>query len=158
MYKITIHDPETLRGGEPFFVDSHGSRIFGRIVCPFMEEDDLCPVVILLHGHPGGERMTDMSLFLREKGYAVVSFSYRGVWGSKGYYCFSHNIEDTHSVTGWVKENAQRLHLDPQRIYLFGHSMGGFAAINAVASGLAVRGVLLMAPCDIGYTYLYSAS
>lgn len=156
MYKITIQDPDMLRGGEPFSVVSHGSKIFGRIVCPAMEhEEDRSPVVVLLHGHPGGDRMMDMSLFLRENGYTAVTFSYRGVWGGKGYYRLSHNIEDTIAVVGWIRENAERLHLDAERIYLFGHSMGGFAAINAVASGLAVKGVLLMAPCDIGYTYLY---
>ena len=68
----------------------------------------------------------------------------------------SHNIEDAFSVTEWVRENAERLHFDPERIYLFGHSMGGFSVLNAVADGLKVRGVIVMAPCNLGYTYLYN--
>jgi len=136
---------------------SHGSKVFGRVRVPARKDDDaLCPVVILFHGHPGGDRMADMAHFLREVGYATISFSYRGLWGSHGYYCMSHNIEDAFSVTEWVRENAERLHFDPERIYLFGHSMGGFSVLNAVADGLKVRGVIVMAPCNLGYTYLYN--
>jgi dipeptidyl aminopeptidase/acylaminoacyl peptidase len=68
----------------------------------------------------------------------------------------SHNIEDAFSVTEWVRENAERLHFDPERIYLFGHSMGGFTVLNAVADGLKVRGAIVMAPCNLGYKYLYN--
>lgn len=44
----------------------------------------------MLHGYPGIEQNLDIAQLLRMAGYAVVHFSYRGVWESHGYYRFSH--------------------------------------------------------------------
>ena len=69
---------------EVFNFESHGSKLFGRVWVPARKsEDSLCPVVILFHGHPGSDRMMDLALFLRENGFAAITFSYRGVWGSQ---------------------------------------------------------------------------
>jgi len=161
MYEIIFRDSHegmaVPQYNEAFNVLSHGSKIFGRVRIPALKDkESTCPAVILFHGHPGGDRMVDMALFLREAGFATISFSYRGVWGGHGEYCMSHNIEDAATVTEWVRENAERLHIKPESIYLFGHSMGGFTVLNAVADGLKVKGVIVMAPCNLGYTYLYN--
>lgn len=37
-----------------------------------------------------------------------------------------------------------------ERVYLVGHSMGGFTALNALAQGAKVRGAIVIAPCDMG--------
>ncbi len=136
--------------------ESHGSRLFGRLLLPdFFDKESRCPVVVMLHGHPGGDKNLDIGEALRAKGFAVAVFSYRGVWGSHGDYLLSHNIEDVISAVDYLRQNAATYRLDPEKVFLFGHSMGGFSAVNAMARGLQVSGAVLMAPYDAGYKYLY---
>ena len=136
--------------------ESHGSRLFGRLLLPdFFDRESRCPVVVMLHGHPGGDKNLDIGEALRANGFAVAVFSYRGVWGSHGDYLLSHNIEDVISAVDFLRQNAATYRLDSDKVYLFGHSMGGFSALNAMARGLQVSGAVLMAPYDAGYKYLY---
>ncbi len=137
-------------------MESHGARIFGRYLTPARyEENQLCPVVILCHGFPGQEQNIDLAQALRRAGFIVIYFWYRGVWGSHGDYSFTHIIEDVATVVDYVKAGKTGLPIDPERIYLFGHSMGGFAVLNALAGGVQVPKAVLMAPCDLGRRYLY---
>ena len=137
-----------------FIIDSHGVSIFGRVIVPAMATDtERAPVLVMLHGYPGLEQNMDLPTVLRRGGIATLYFSYRGIWGGHGYYSFSHLIEDTFSVVNWVREHADEYHIDPERIYLLGHSMGGFTALNAIAQGLTVRGAVIMAPCDMAMRY-----
>jgi dipeptidyl aminopeptidase/acylaminoacyl peptidase len=139
--------------------ESHGSRIFGRLLLPdFFDKESRCPVVLMLHGHPGGDKNLDIGEALRANGFAVAVVSYRGVWGSHGDYLLSHNIEDVISTVNFLREKAADYRLDPEKVFLFGHSMGGFSALNAMARGLQVSGAVLMAPYDAGYKYLYDRS
>lgn len=136
--------------------ESHGSRLFGRMILPdFFDKESRCPVVLMLHGHPGGDKNWDIAEALRANGFAVAVISYRGIWGSHGCYSMSHNIEDVISTVDYLRANADTYRLDPERVFLFGHSMGGFSALNAMARGLKVSGAVLMAPYDAGYQYLY---
>lgn len=141
---------------ESLVIESHGSKIYGRLLLPAFEDlNSTCPMVLMLHGYPGIEQNIDLAQNLRMAGFAVVHFSYRGVWGSHGEYCFSHLLEDTQTVAAYLREKAEKYRIDLQRFYLFGHSMGGFAAINAMAQGLEVSGAVIMAPCDIAHKYLH---
>lgn len=145
--------------GTYLVLESHGSRIFGRLLLPdFFDKESRCPVVLMLHGHPGGDKNLDIGEALRANGFAVAVVSYRGVWGSHGDYLLSHNIEDVISTVNFLREKAADYRLDPGKVFLFGHSMGGFSALNAMARGLQVSGAVLMAPYDAGYKYLYDRS
>lgn len=138
-------------------VESHGSKLFGRLLLPAFDNlDSTCPLVLMLHGYPGVEQNIDIAQLLRTAGYAVVHFSYRGVWGSHGEYCLSHLIEDTFAVMSYIRERASAWRIHPEKIYLLGHSMGGFTAVNTMASGLKVNGAVLMAPCNISHKYLFN--
>lgn len=142
---------------EGLVVESHGSKLFGRLLLPAFDDlDSTCSLVLMLHGYPGVEQNIDIAQLLRMAGYAVVHFSYRGVWGSHGEYCLSHLIEDTFAVMSYIRERASAWRVHPEKIYLLGHSMGGFAAVNAMASGLKVNGAVLMAPCNISHKYLFN--
>lgn len=137
-----------------FIIDSHGDNIYGRFMLPALQTDtERAPVVVMLHGFPGLEQNMDMPPVLRRGGIATLYFSYRGVWGGHGYYSFSHLIEDAFTVVNWVREHAEAYRVDPERIYLMGHSMGGFTALNAIAQGVNVRGAVIMAPCDMAMRY-----
>ncbi|MBE5972952.1 MAG: alpha/beta fold hydrolase [Lachnoclostridium sp.] len=138
----------------PLAIESDGSLIYGKLTIPAVEnENEKVPVLMLLHGYPGHDRNLDLMFTLRRAGIAVVFFSYRGIWGSYGDYCFTHLLEDTKAVFEHLKEHAEEWRLDMDRCYLFGHSMGGFTALNSLAKGLPVKGVITMAPYDLAYIY-----
>lgn len=160
VYSIIRQDPDPSALVKPYVealrVESHGSILFGYAYHPaFYDQASKGPAVLMLHGHPGGDKNMDLAEHFRSNGYTVVVFSYRGVWGSHGNYCLSHNIEDTMVFAEYIRERANDWRIDPDRLFIFGHSMGGFAALNAMAAGTKVKGAILLAPCDMGYKYLY---
>ena len=132
-------------------IDSHGSQIFGRLMLPArMCEEERTPVVLLLHGYPGWEKNLDIAYALCRAGVACAYFSYRGVWGSHGDYSFTHILEDVNTLLSHLRENAETYAIDPAHSYLVGHSLGGFAALLTAAGGADLRGVIMLAPCDLG--------
>ncbi|HEY9130866.1 MAG TPA: alpha/beta hydrolase [Dyella sp.] len=112
------------------------------------------PAVILLHGFPGNERNLDLAQDMRRTGWDVLYFNYRGSWGSPGDFSFSHGIDDVGAVIEYLRkpENAKRLRLDPSRIVLVGHSMGGFMAVQAAAADPAIKGVAMISAADMSGT------
>jgi pimeloyl-ACP methyl ester carboxylesterase len=110
------------------------------------------PMVVLLHGFPGNERNLDLAQAIRSVGWDVLYFDYRGSWGSPGDFSFSHGIEDTAAAINYVRtpEMAGILRLDPSRIVLLGHSMGGFMAVQAAAADVGIMGVALISAADFG--------
>jgi len=110
------------------------------------------PAVVLLHGFPGNERNLDLAQDIRSVGWDVLYFDYRGSWGSPGDFSFSHGIEDTAAAINYVRtpEMAEILRLDPSRIVLLGHSMGGFMAVQAAAADVGIMGVALISAADFG--------
>lgn len=154
-------EPETLTkapvppANEELPLLSSGCRIFGRILLPASTSyEERFPTVLMLHGYPGTEANLDVAHALRRAGLATVHFYYRGVWGSHGFYSFSNLIEDTQYMVSFLRKNAREYRIDPERLYLLGYSMGGFAAMNALARQARVSGAVLLSPCDLGSRYL----
>ena len=110
------------------------------------------PVVVMLHGFPGNERNLDLAQDIRRAGWDVLYFDYRGSWGSPGDFSFSHGIEDMAAAVDYLRSApmARILRLDPSRIVLIGHSMGGFMAVQAAAADPGIAGVGLISAADIG--------
>ena len=110
------------------------------------------PTVILLHGFPGNERNLDLAHALRRAGYDVVFFHYRGTWGSGGSFSFANVLEDVGAVIDQVREPefAQAHRIDPGRIALVGHSMGGFAALTVASERAEVACVGSLAGANLG--------
>jgi uncharacterized protein len=110
------------------------------------------PVVVLLHGFPGNERNLDLAQDIRRAGWDVLYFDYRGSWGSPGDFSFSHGIEDTAAAVDYLRSPmmAKILRLDPSRIVLIGHSMGGFMAVQDAAADHRILGVGLISAADLG--------
>jgi pimeloyl-ACP methyl ester carboxylesterase len=110
------------------------------------------PAVVLLHGFPGNERNLDVAQDIRRAGWDVLYFNYRGSWGSPGDFSFSHGIEDTAAAIAYLRQpaTAKLLRLDPSRIVLIGHSMGGFMAVQGAAADPAVIAVGLISAADLG--------
>jgi uncharacterized protein len=110
------------------------------------------PAVVLLHGFPGNERNLDLAQDIRRAGWDVLFFDYRGSWGSSGDFSFTHGIEDTAAAVEYLRSPsmARILRLDPSRIVLIGHSMGGFMAVQAAAADPTILGIVLISAADIG--------
>jgi pimeloyl-ACP methyl ester carboxylesterase len=114
---------------EEITISSGGARMNGLIYLAAGAEPR--PVVVFLHGYPGNERNLDLAQDVRRAGYQALYVDYRGMWGSGGTFSFAHALEDVQAVLAWVRSpaNAARYRLDPRRIALVGHSMGGWLAL-----------------------------
>ena len=110
------------------------------------------PTLILMHGLPGNERNLDLAQAVRRAGWNVLTFTYRGAWGSPGEFSIAHAVEDAKAAVDYLRqpEVAAKFRIDTKRIVLGGHSMGGFAAAEVAASREDLVGLLLLDPWNIG--------
>ncbi|MEM0985128.1 MAG: alpha/beta fold hydrolase [Pseudomonadota bacterium] len=108
------------------------------------------PTVFMLHGFPGNEKSLDVAQALRRAGFNTVFFHYRGSWGSGGEFSFSNVIDDVAVAKAHVIEEAGPLRVDPGRIIYLGHSMGGWAALQAAARDSSIRCAGGLAAADFG--------
>jgi len=101
---------------------------------------DPLPVTVYIHGggwtggdKAQGEGMVDARALLA-RGYVVVSINYR----LAPMYRFPAQIEDVKCAIRYLRANAERYHIDPERIGVFGSSAGGhLAALLGVADETA---------------------
>jgi len=112
------------------------------------------PTVVMMHGFPGNEQNMDMAYAIRRAGWNVLVPHYRGSWGSQGSFTFANAIEDTQASVAFLREpaNVAKYRVDPKRIVLIGHSMGGFMVSRAGASDSQVIAVAMIAAWNIGAT------
>ena len=98
------------------------------------------PAILIIHGggwSAGSKNdmvyralMTDYAM----KGYVVCNMNYRLVQEAPMPAC----IDDVKAAVDWMKTNAQRLGIDPQRIGTYGHSAGGHLSLMAgLTAGVA---------------------
>ena len=111
------------------------------------------PVVLLCHGLPGNEKNLDLAQAIRRAGWTVVTFNYRGSWGSPGSYRFANDLADADAVLAWLRTpaNAASLGIDPKRIAMIGHSLGGWVTALTAAHDPALIGAVLISPGNIGF-------
>lgn len=110
------------------------------------------PTMALLHGLPGNERNLDLAQAVRRAGWNVLTFTYRGTWGSQGKFSVTHSIEDAAAALAFIRrpEVAAKYRVDPRRIVIAGHSMGGLAAALTAAGDKALAGLALFDAWDPG--------
>jgi pimeloyl-ACP methyl ester carboxylesterase len=112
----------------------------------------LHPTLILFHGLPGNEKNLDLAQAVRRAGWNAITVNYRGSWGSPGQFRFGGNLEDAEAVLAFVHDvaNARRLGIDPHRIVLAGHSMGGWVTALTAARHPELLGAILISAADVG--------
>ena len=107
------------------------------------------PVIVFFHG--GGWRVGskadakgNVEKLVAQTGYALASVNYRLSQEA----IFPAPILDGKTAVRWVRENASRFHLDPQRVGVMGFSSGGhLAAMLGVAANADSDRV--QAVCDV---------
>jgi pimeloyl-ACP methyl ester carboxylesterase len=106
------------------------------------------PTVLNLHGTPGNEQNLDIAQTLRRAGYNVLSFHYRGSWGSPGRFTQAGGVDDGISALAFLQDPAvvAKFHIDTQRLIVIGHSYGGFAAARVAAAHPNIAAIVLLAP------------
>lgn len=151
LWKDRPYDPAAaVADYEPVDFPSGGCRLYGQVLWPDGGYEGLRPCVILLHGYPGTSRNDDLAQALRRIGCVVLTFQHRGAWGSQGKYLLSHCVEDAVEAAAYVRSPAfcQRFHVDPDSIFLGGHSMGGNTTVQAGRGLPWLKGLILLTPYD----------
>jgi uncharacterized protein len=134
-------------------VPSHGEKLLG--VFYLAAGAGPHPTLILMHGFPGFEQNLDLAQAIRRAGWNVLAVHYRGSWGVKGNFSYAHAIEDADAEVAFVRDpaNVAKYHIDPSKIVLLGHSMGGFMVASAAAHDPKVNGVVMISAWNIGGSF-----
>ena len=121
-------------------------------------EGEKLPLVVIPHGGPWARDywgMEEFSQYFGTRGYMTLRINYRGSTG----FGTAHVLAGVHSLdevmindiadaTNFVKETYA---VDKNKIFIFGHSYGGYAAYMALLKypNLYASGVAVSAPSDI---------
>ena len=129
---------------------SNGSHIYGEILWPSANYPKPHPCVIMLHGFPGTARNDDISHALCRIGCVVIVPHNRGAWGSQGKYLITNCIEDAQNLAEYAHspEFTEKYNVNPEQIFLLGHSMGAKSALNAGRKLDWIRGIIMLTPYD----------
>ena len=134
---------------------SGGCRLYGYLLTPDKRIKKPYPTVITSHGFPGYTTNNDLELALMRAGCVVIHMNHRGAWGSEGNYLFTNLKDDLIAITKWAHNPAiaDQYGIDPDNIFLIGHSMGGQSVLNAAKELPFIRGVAALAAYDIGAAF-----
>jgi uncharacterized protein len=128
--------------------DSGGHRLVGTL--HLARGGAAKPTVLLLHGCPGLEKNLDLAAALRDGGWNALVFHYRGCWGSEGRYDLRTIPDDVTAAVDHL-QSGEYPTVDPGRLAVVGHSLGGWAAILAAAADQRLRAVAVYgAAVDLG--------
>jgi pimeloyl-ACP methyl ester carboxylesterase/ribosomal protein S18 acetylase RimI-like enzyme len=120
---------------------SHGHRMLGSFFHSTLHPPR--PTALLLHGIPGVEKNYDLAYALRDAGWNVFTFHYRGCWGSEGNYQLPGILDD---ITVALDYLTQHPAVDAQRLAGVGLSLGGWGVVMAAARDERLRAVVSMNP------------
>jgi pimeloyl-ACP methyl ester carboxylesterase len=111
------------------------------------------PTLVICHGWPGNEKNLDLAQAVRRAGWNAVTFNYRGSWGSPGSFRFAQNPEDARAVLAFLRDpaNAAKLGIDPARIAIAGHSMGGWVTAMVAGKDDRLMGAALISAANMGW-------
>ncbi len=100
-----------------------GRELHAEILRPKDPPKEPMPAVLLIHGGgwAGGSHIGYYAPWLVEKGYFTAAIEYRLSGDAK----WPAQIEDCKLAVRWLRANAAKFHVNPDRIGVMGHSAGG---------------------------------
>lgn len=117
-----------------------GLHISGYLTLPNGTDETRLPMVLKVHGGPWSQDQWRFDLetqFLANRGYAVLEVNFRGSTGfgksfmEKGRKEFGRRMQD--DLIDAVDWAIAKGYADPDKIAIYGHSYGGYAALMALA-------------------------
>lgn len=129
-------------------VPSHGARLPGYLMLAGGPGPH--PLALLLHGYPGNEKNLDLAQSLRRAGVHVLFIHYRGAWGAEGTFRIDHMHRDALAALDFLRAHAVDWRVDPLRLAVVGHSMGGFAALRTAAADDRLACAVGLAAANLG--------
>lgn len=96
----------------------------------FMTHSESAPTILFCHANHGnmGLRLENFEDIVKKLGANVLAFDYRGYGESEGSPTEEGLIEDALCCWRWIKESVKAGQIRPDRIFVFGRSLG--AAVN----------------------------
>jgi uncharacterized protein len=151
IYTDSPSDQAHPAAGKGVQFESHGALINAQLYQP--PGEGVHPTVVLLHGLPGNEQNLDLAQAMRRAGWTVITFHYRGSWGSGGQYSLANGVEDAKALLALLSRPAfaTAWGVDSTRIVLAGHSYGGYVAAAVASESPKLLGVALLAPWDVSF-------
>jgi uncharacterized protein len=136
---------------EPLQINSHGAML--NAVLYVAAGAGPHTTVVLLHGLPGNEQNLDLAQAIRRAGWNTLTLHFRGSWGSGGQYSLANCIEDSQAVVAFLHDPKviQQYQLQPGRIVVIGHSLGGFLAAQLGANDPSLVGIGMFAAWDVAH-------
>ena len=111
-------------------------------------------MVVVCHGmHAGADDYLPFIAYFVHNGYAVFSYDCQGTYASEGDSTVgmcTPLVNLDHALT-YIENDRQ---LSQYKLYLFGHSWGGYAATSVLALHKNICGCAAVAPFNSGYTLL----
>jgi acetyl esterase/lipase len=150
IYTDPVTDPKNPARMEVIHVPSGGVEINGVVYVAAGPGPH--PTFVIFHGLPGNEKNLDLAQAVRRAGWNAVTVNYRGSWGSPGTYSFAQNLDDAKATLAYLRipENAAKLGIDPARIAIGGHSMGGWVTAHTAAADSNLLGAVMISSGDMG--------
>ena len=110
------------------------------------------PTLVLCHGWPGNEKNLDLAQAVRRAGWNVVTFNYRGSWGSPGNFRFAQNPDDARAVLAYLRKPAvaAKLGINTAQMAIAGHSMGGWVTTLVAGEDDGLLGAALISAANMG--------
>ena len=132
---------EMRSGSEVFQYD--GVKMVGVMNRPAGREGRRFPAVLFLHGFPGAEKNVDIQRALLARGVASFALHFQGAWGSEGFYRFTTLPAQARAGLRFLLKQP---FVDPERVGIFGFSMGGWAALQTAGLEPGLKCVAAVAP------------
>ncbi|MFI8971494.1 alpha/beta hydrolase [Nocardia asteroides] len=126
--------------------DVRGTRCAGRLVLPAGTDPVAC--VVLCHGFSGTmDRLLDYADRFARAGFAALVFDYRSFGESDGeprqVPTIGGQLDDLRGAVAFVRDHPR---VDPDRIALWGNSLGGAHAVTVAADDPRITAVVAQIP------------
>ena len=139
-------EPAVDAGPPPAFLGSE--RLVPTLLPDAWNRNQTWPLVIVLHGYTssGGGQDAYLGVSERRNDFGFIALAPDGTrnpqrqrfWNATSACCdfWNSGVDDVSYIVGLIDEAVERLNVDPDRVYLIGHSNGGFMS-NRIACDAA---------------------